>query len=166
VAGLKFGNQRGALDLFADALAACAAPRLASPAAVVTWPPTSAARRRRRGYDQAELLARAIGRAAGVRVRPLVRREGAEWTQTGHDRSARRRGPRFVPVPRVLDPTPASGGAQRGGPGGGAVGGAVVVVVDDVVTTGATLSAAATALRSAGAAEVHGLTLAATPAAA
>ena len=162
VAGHKFGNQRSALDLLGAAIAARAGPRLMSPAAVLTWPPTSAARRRQRGYDQAELLARAVGRAAGVRVRPLLHRDGADWTQTGHDRSARRRGPRFAPLPRGLDAHPASGGPSHGGPGGGDV----VVVVDDVLTTGTTLAAAAAALRSAGAVEVHGLTLAATPAAA
>jgi predicted amidophosphoribosyltransferase len=39
-----------------------------------------------------------------------------------------------------------------------------VLVVDDVCTTGATLSAAAAALRGAGAATVQGLVIARTPA--
>ena len=63
VAGLKFANRRGALGVLGTALAAGAAPELVASAGVVTWPPTSTARRRRRGYDQAELLARAVGRA-------------------------------------------------------------------------------------------------------
>src|SRR3954469_16301176 len=103
VAGLKFGNQRGALDLLGAPVAARAGHRLASPAAVLTWPPTSAARRRQRGYDQGERVAQAVGRAAGVHVRPLLRRDGADWMQTGNDRTARRHGPRFAALSRVLD---------------------------------------------------------------
>lgn len=107
----------------------------------LTWAPTAPSRRRARGFDQAELLARAVGRRCGARaVRVLTRAPGASQT----DRSARE---------RVTDP-PRFRAAAVDGP---------VVVVDDVCTTGATLSAAARALRAAGAAEVYGLVVARTP---
>lgn len=105
---------------------------------VVTWAPTSRRRRRARGYDQAELLARAVARRSRLRSRPLLRRL-SEQPQTGRGRRDRLAGPRFVAA---------------------AVPGATVLVVDDVWTTGATLSAAGTALRNAGAARVLGATLA------
>ena len=40
----------------------------------VTWVPASPSRRRQRGFDQGELLARALARRRGVRVRRLLRR--------------------------------------------------------------------------------------------
>jgi predicted amidophosphoribosyltransferase len=154
VGGLKFGNRRGALGPLGGALAARAGPQLLGSAVIVTWPPASTARRRRRGYDQAELLAKAVGRAAGLPVRGILRRHGADWTQTGRGRSARLDGPSF----RVAPPAR----LRLHGSGARWCRDAVVVIVDDVVTTGATLAAAAAALRSAGAAEVHALTVAVT----
>jgi predicted amidophosphoribosyltransferase len=108
---------------------------------VVTWAPTSRARRHDRGFDPAELLARAVARRLRARgVGTLDRRPGPP--QTGLAADARRRGPRYV--------------ARRGVPGR-------VLLVDDVATTGATLAAAASALRAAGAREVLALTAARTP---
>ncbi len=114
---------------------------------VVTWPPTSAARRRRRGYDQAELAARALAGHLGRPARSLLRREAGP-PQTGRSAADRRHGPRFT--------------ARRGA--AAQVAGARVLLVDDVVTTGATLRAAARILAELGADEVHGLALARTPA--
>jgi predicted amidophosphoribosyltransferase len=107
---------------------------------VVTWAPTSARRRRARGYDQAELLARALARRAGLRAGALLRRQAGP-AQAGLGAGARWANPRFT---ARRCPWP-------------------VLVVDDVATTGATLSAAATALRTAGAPEVHGLIVARAP---
>jgi ComF family protein len=103
---------------------------------VVTWAPTTRARRRRRGFDQAELLARAVARALGLEARALLRRDGGV-PQTGSSAAVRAKQVRFRSV-RV------DAGIR-------------VIVVDDVVTTGATLRAAASALRSAGAAGIVGL---------
>lgn len=141
VAALKYRNHRDAVPVLAAALAVLAAPLArARPATVVTWAPTTESRRRRRGYDQAEVLARATAaELALVTTRLLVRLPGPP--QTGRNRAGRRGGPAFT-----SEPSPRS-----------------VLVVDDVWTTGSTLAAAGRALRAAGAAEVSGLVLAARP---
>ena len=109
---------------------------------VVTWAPTTPDRARERGFDQAELLARAVARHLDLPVRRRLRRL-AGVHQTGRSADERRGAPRFT----------APGGVPN-----------TVLVVDDVCTTGATMSAAAAALRTAGARTVHGLVLARTPA--
>jgi predicted amidophosphoribosyltransferase len=143
LARVKYRNARSALPALASALVGRLEGELAGPVDVVTWPPTTAARRRLRAFDQAEHLARVVGRALGVPVRGcLVRRAGP--SQTGRSAQARRRGPAFAPGPSP-------------------VAGLRVLLIDDVATTGATLAAAAGVLRAAGAVWVGGATVARTP---
>ena len=141
ILGLKYGNGR----TLARPLAARMAPLVAGCSAdIVTWAPTSGRRLRRRGYDQAELIARALARELGLPCRPMLRRLSGSAAQTGRNRAERRAGaPRFV--------ARRSWGPQR------------VLLVDDVVTTGATLRAAERALRRAGCSEIFPVAGAATP---
>src|SRR5262249_2258353 len=76
VARVKYRGARGVVPWLAQGLANTASVLLADEpgATVVTWAPTTPARRRARGFDHAELLARALGRELHLPVRPLLRR--------------------------------------------------------------------------------------------
>ena len=131
IVALKFRQRRSAAGVLATQMVRRL--RLAD-VDVVTWAPTSARRVRRRGYDQAEVIARAVARQLGVPCRRLLyRSHGAP--QTGKSRSERLVGPAF----RARRPRS----------------GLVVLVIDDVVTTGATLRTAAEALQAAGVGRVE-----------
>jgi len=108
--------------------------------------PVHPARRAARGYDQAELLARAAAPALGLPALGALRRKRATAPQyeLGRDRRAAN-----VAAAFAVDPLFRA-----------AVAGRWLVLVDDVVTTGATLVACAEALLDAGAAAVSALTVA------
>ena len=127
VQALKYRDGRRLVGPLADGLTGLTGA--ASPG-VVTWIPTSAGRRRGRGFDQAELLARALARRLDLRCRPLLRRIPGP-AQTGRTRAERATNVHFRPI-------------GRGGPM------SRLVVVDDVCTTGATIRAARMALLGAG----------------
>lgn len=137
VARVKYRNERACLRRLAEI---CAEAVPSGLDADVTWVPTTAARRAERGFDHAALLARAVARRRGMRVRRLLERDD-DRPQTGLTRRERRHGPTFRVVGR---PSP------------------VVVLVDDVVTTGTSLHNAATALRHQGCKSVIGVAVART----
>lgn len=128
IGALKYRNDRSALRWLAEELAEAAHTVGAD---VLTWAPTTPAHRRSRGFDQAELLARATGRAAGLPCFATLHRVPGR-SQTGRTRVERLDGPVFQARPRPR---------RR-------YAGQVVGIIDDVITSGATMTAAAAALRS------------------
>ncbi len=101
-------------------------------------------RRWMRGFNQAELLARALGRRCGIPVIPALRRVHATLSQAGLSNTARRKN---------------VAGAFRSR-SGRPVDGKRILLVDDVMTTGSTAAACAMALKRAGAIRVVLLTVA------
>lgn len=96
--------------------------------------PTAPARIRTRGYDQALLLARALAATRKLPYRRLLTRQSSA-RQLGANRRTRQ-----AQAAHLFTAADATGKK--------------ILLVDDVCTTGATLKAAATALRQAGATEV------------
>lgn len=114
------------------------------PAAVVPVP-LPFWRRRRRGFNQAESLARAIGRGLRLPVVTGVLRKRRRKPQTG-----------VAPAARAANVR----GAFRVRPLPESLAGKPLLLVDDVFTTGATVEAAVRALRRAGSGPVEVLTVA------
>ena len=149
----KFRGGAAHAGLFGDLMARSLSECRDAAADLVTWTPLHPERKKRRGYDQAELLARRVAELLARRVAELrgipavsvlekIRRTGTQSQQnTQADRRANVEGAyRAIPG---LDLT-----------------GKRVLLVDDVVTTGATLAQCAACLRAAGAAAVVALTFA------
>ena len=106
--------------------------------------PVHRERLRERGYNQAELIARAMGSAVGLPVIDRLERVRPTTKQHRLDRAARLANLRAAFSVRA---------AATSMP-------AAVIVVDDIVTTTATLEACASVLRSAGVREVYGFAVA------
>jgi ComF family protein len=115
--------------------------------------PVHVDRARQRGYDQAELIARAAAAGLGLPCAPILERTRATVAQFDLDRSTRATNVRGA---FRLKAVPAGSRFGRSTP----LDGRWVVLVDDVVTTGATLSACAAALLAAGAMGVSAVTVA------
>ncbi len=141
--GYKFDG-RSARSVAFGALTAQAVGDHGITADLVSWPSLSKKRLRQRGYDQAELLAREVGRRLGLSVlRTVDKRERP--AQSGIQGEAARRANllgAYVPV----EP--------------GNFEGRIILLVDDVVTSGATLAECAKTLRLAGAERIFCATLA------
>lgn len=144
---LKYaGEQR-----LAEPLGAAVARRWARAgvgAELVVNVPVHADRARARGYDQAELIARAAARGMSMPFVPCLERLRATTAQFDLDRATRATNVAgaFVVRPLAGDvPSPA---------------GRWILLVDDVTTTGATLAACAETLLMAGAAAVSAVTVA------
>ena len=112
---------------------------------VVTWTPLSRKSLKKRGFDQAQLLAREVGRELGAPVEPLLEKTRETRQQSLLESPAERKA-NTLGAYRLRD--------------GADVTGKKILLVDDVVTSGSTLSACAGELKRKGAAEVWCVTLA------
>ncbi len=138
VAGWK---ERG-LRRLGDEAAALVAERLVKPdVTVVTFVPADADRRLVRGHHPAARLATALAAHWQLPCEPLLERRRRSRRQRGLTLAERRR--------NVAGAFAATTGAP-----------AAVLLVDDVYTSGATVDAAASALRGAGASRVDVVTFA------
>ena len=141
----KFLRGRMHSRLLGTLMAQCFHDRWGEPVDVVVWVPLSPKRLKRRGYDQAELLARRAAEELGLPVLDALVKVRETSVQSSISREPARRA-------NVL-------GAYETRPEAD-LKGKRVVLVDDVVTSGATLSECAACLRMAGAESVVGLTIA------
>lgn len=132
---LKFQEER-ALARPLGTLMAEAASSLGEDFDGVTWVPMSPQKLRRRGYNQSELLAKAVAKELGLPAWDLL--EQVRETDTQHNLTRAQR----------ADNVRGAYGAK------GAALGKRVLLVDDIVTTGATLRACAQGLYGAGAQKV------------
>ncbi|MGN0981470.1 MAG: ComF family protein [Candidatus Limivicinus sp.] len=111
----------------------------------ITWVPLSRRRLRKRGYDQAELLAKEIGKRLGLQPVRLLKKQRHTKPQSRTGSAEKRRA---NIAGAYVCPHPEQAAGKR------------ILLVDDIVTTGATLSEAAGVLRKAGAGEVLAATVA------
>lgn len=138
---LKYDGRQSVAPPLARLMAAIACETLAG-ADLVVPVPLHRARQRARGFNQAEDLARGLGRPLALVLR-RIRATRSQVELPAAERSGNVRG--AFALRRPFDPR---------------VRGATIVLVDDVATTGATLEACARPLLAAGASEVRGLTAA------
>lgn len=106
----------------------------------LTWVPVSPLRKLHRGYDQVELLAKAVGKELGMTPVPLLKKVRHNHPQSGMKDAAQRRG-NVLGVYRERNRE--------------TIEGARILLLDDILTTGATAGECGRVLLTAGAKEIH-----------
>lgn len=135
---MKFGREWSRAGWLGERLAQVMPTPLDEAHLLVCAVPMHWTRRWKRGYDQAELMARSLAKQRGWRFARLLRRTRRTRPQVDVHRSERRANVRRAFAVEPVDLT-----------------GHDVVLVDDVLTTGATARGCARLLRKAGARTVH-----------
>ena len=136
----KFRNARHLAEPFGRLLAMKILSSGLEGVDLVTWVPISPLRKLSRGYDQDELLAKAVARELGLPCMPMLKKVQHNPPQSGIEGYAKRRANVLgVYEPLNCDRLP----------------GARILLVDDILTTGATASECARVLLTWGAEEIH-----------
>jgi len=136
----KFQGRRSYAGSYGRMLAMVLAREYPEGFDVLTWVPVSRLRRLRRGYDQAKLLAMAVGRELNLEPVPVLQKIRNNRPQSGLKGGEARRA-NVLGVYRLCPGVDLSG--KR------------VLLIDDILTTGATAGECARVCLSAGAKEVH-----------
>lgn len=144
---LKYAGEQRLADPMGAAIARRWA-RVGVGADLVVHVPVHADRSRTRGYDQAELIARAAARHLGLPFAPLLERRRATIAQFDLDRLTRATNVAGAFAVRERE-------AAIWSPAG-----RWILLIDDVITTGATLAACGDAIHAAGAMAVSAITVA------
>ena len=144
----KFYNARGYSAVYGRLLAMKLLSREFYRPDILTWIPVSPARKRERGYDQVELIARAMSRELGIDLTPTLKKIRHNPPQSGITGVAQRKA-NVLGAYRAIDP--------------GGIRGKKILLLDDIITTGATASECARVLLTAGAGEVYCAAVAAAP---
>ncbi len=136
----KFSNRRSYAKNYGRLLAMKLQREYPEGFDVLTWIPISRLRRLRRGYDQVELLAKAVGRELGMEPQPLLKKIRNNPPQSTLGDYSRRRA-NVLGIYRAQNEETIKG--KR------------ILLLDDILTTGATAGEASRVLLTAGAEEVH-----------
>ena len=135
----KFRNQRSYASVYGRLLAMKLLREYPDGFDILTWTPISPIRRLRRGYDQVELLAKAVAAELGMEATPTLKKIRHNPPQSGIQGYAKRKA-NVLGAYRAEEPERFRG--KR------------ILLLDDIVTSGATASEAARVLLTAGAKEV------------
>ena len=136
----KFGNRRSYAQNYGRLLAMKLLEIYPDGFDVLTYVPISRLRRLKRGYDQVELLANAVGRELGLEPKRLLKKNRNNPPQSGLGDYAHRRA-NVLGIYTALECEQIKG--KR------------ILLLDDILTTGATAGEASRVLLTAGASEVH-----------
>ena len=136
----KFYGKQGYAPAYGRALAMKLQQEYPEGFDLITWVPTGNRRIRKRGYDQAQLLAEAVGSELGMTPVKLLNKIRNTPPQSRIRGDAKRRA-NVLGAYKATENTPFSG--KR------------ILLLDDVITTGATVSECARVLLTDGAKEVH-----------
>ena len=135
----KFRNVRSYADAYARFLA-LRIQEMQVDFDYITWVPVSFRRKLERGYDQVELLTKAISRELGIPQIATLKKQRHNQAQSGIQDAAKRKA-------NVLGAYKVRPNCQ--------VAGKTLLLIDDVITTGATSSECAKTLLTAGAKEIY-----------